>query len=130
MPTNSKSFSQKRQATFFDETPKPGKLIFRMVLPGLLPSWNEMLGMEHWARAKFKGGLADNFEFLLRRVAKDSSTTTTHVKNSMSIYCDTLVSFRATAAKRRALRSFKKKLELASKKKSSSKSLKSEKVPF
>ena len=43
------------------EKPKPGKLIFSLTVPGRLPSWNDILGMEQWARYKFKNSLAKDF---------------------------------------------------------------------
>ena len=94
------------QATFFDSTQsKPGKLLFSITIPGRLPSWNDILGMEQWARYKFKQELQKEFLSALRLSASDSSTLTTYAKNSMSIAADTLASYMETARLRRKLKS-------------------------
>ena len=58
--TNSKADSPMPVQTSWLETPKaPGRLIFSMTIPGRLPSWNDILGMEQWARYDFKNELAE-----------------------------------------------------------------------
>lgn len=118
------------QTTFFDSTPKPGKLIFALTIPGRLPSWNDILGMEQWARYKFKKELSDVFMFALQQSERASSTGTISAKNTMSIFCAIhLREYLETAQQRRLSRSANKKLKLEKEKKSGSKFLKS-KVPF
>lgn len=119
------------QLTFDPPEPKPGKLIFELTLPGRMPSWNEMLGMEHWARYKFKKELASNFLYALSRKERFSSTTTTVAKSSTLTFSAThLAAYLATAEKRRELRSVKKKLKTENQKKLDSKCTKSKKLPF
>ena len=86
------------------------KLLCTIVVPGRLPSWNDMLGMEHWQRYKFKNDLAKSFLSALRQSETDCSMRTISQRNSMSIYADTLASYLTTARARRALRSAKKRL--------------------
>ena len=81
-----------------------------LTIPGPLPSWNDILGMEHWERAKVKSAIQEVFLSALRLSASDSSTKTTSVKNSMSIAADTLVSYQAMRQEKRRLRQAKKKL--------------------
>lgn len=88
----------------------------RITIPGRLPSWNDILGMEHWAREKFKKEIQDSFLSALRRSASDCSTTTTAVKSTMSIAADTLASYQATRLAERKLRQAKKRLEAKLKK--------------
>ncbi len=88
--------------------------LLRIDIPGRLPSWNQILGMEHWSRHKLKSEIQDGFLSALRASASDSSTKTTSVKSIMSIAADTLESYREITRKERASRSAKKKLEKAS----------------
>lgn len=83
---------------------------FSIVIPGRLPSWNQILGMEQWARYKFKQELAKDFLSALRATAEDCSTRTTSAKNTMSIYADTLARFLAMKQAERKSRSAKKRL--------------------
>lgn len=103
------------QTTLFDSTPDLPPDAIKVVIPGRLPSWNEILGMEHWARAKFKSDIQDAFLSELRRSAADSSTKTTSARNTMSIAADTLESYQATQRAKRALRQAKKKSEAKAK---------------
>jgi len=118
------------QLTFEPEAKREGQLIFTMTIPGRLPSWNEILAMEHWQRYKFKNQLADNFSYELRAFADAFLTTTTCAKNMYAIYFATLVSYRETARQRRILRSASKKQTKGQRKKSGSKFSSSEKPPF
>lgn len=121
-----------RQSSFFDSTPKPGKLIFSLTIAGRLPSWNDILGMEQWARYQFKKELAGKFLYALQQSERASSTKIISAKNTTSICSATLlVAHLETARQLRELKSAKKKLKLASAKKSALKSMSCKKpVPF
>ena len=80
-----------------------------------VPSWNELLGMAHWARAKRKTGIQDAFLSALRASAADSSTKTTSARNTLSIAAGTLASYQQTRQTNAKLKQLKKRL--ASKKK-------------
>lgn len=84
--------------------------LFVLEVDGRLPSWNEILGMEHWARDKFKCQLQDAFLSALRVCARDCSTKTTSAKNIMSIAADTLDSYREMVRARRKSRRDRKRL--------------------
>jgi len=102
---------------FFQDSANPSsKLIFRMEMPGRLISWNQVLGFGHWQRKKMKDQLAKDFLFALRLSGIDSSTKTISVKNTTSIYADTLESYRMMLQTRSALRRNKRKLAKAKKK--------------
>jgi hypothetical protein len=92
---------------------------FVLTLPQRLPSWNAVLGQEHWARKKMKDQIQSDFLSALRATASDSLTRTTCAKNTMLIAADTLVSYRMMLRSKRALKSAKKRSE--AKKKSASK---------
>lgn len=114
----------------FGETPvNPGKLLFSITIPGRLPSWNDILGMEQWARYQFKKELAAVFLSELRRIAADCSTKTTCAKNIWWTYVDTAVRYQAMQQEKRRLRSAKKKSAPTSQKKRSSKSFKPTEAP-
>ena len=113
-----------------EATASPGELIFELTVPGRLPSWNAILGMEQWARYQFKKELAAGFLCALRQSALDSSMKTTFEKNTLSICAATLESYLKTAQERRRLKSRNKRLALKSKSGLSLKSTKSSKVPF
>lgn len=130
---NSERDSQTVQPTFFAEAPAQGRLIFTLTVPGRLPSWNDILGMEQWARYRFKADLAKGFLSELRRSEGDSLTKTTSAKNTTLIFSATrLEDYLETARQQRALKSRNKKLAKANPKKSESKSLKNDlgPVPF
>src|ERR1700678_2262813 len=91
--------------------------IFRLTIPGRLPSWNQVLAMEHWARKKFKDGLARDFLSALQAAASDCSTRTICAKSTTLIYADTLKSCLATRRANSKLRSAKLKLSKVSRKK-------------
>src|SRR5271170_5772654 len=126
---NSKSGFLESQMTFFDSQPKPGKLIFSLSIPGRLPSWNEILGMEHWGRHKLKGELANTFLYAVRRTESGSLMKTTSAANTYSIYAGTLELYLQTRRELRKSKLAKKKLALKKLKESPSKSS-SSKVPF
>lgn len=118
------------QMSFDSTPPTPGKRLFVMEVPGRLPSWNEILGMEQWARYKYKKDLANVFLCELRRLESACSTKTTSAKNIWSIYAATLASSLETRQRQRILRSASKRRSRAVRSTAASKSLKSEAVPF
>lgn len=69
---------------------------FRLVVPGRLPSWNQILAMHHWSRKKFKDNLTRAFLCALRASAGDCSMKITSAKSSTLTYADTLASFLTT----------------------------------
>ena len=93
-----------QQLTWEPEKPRPGKLIFSLTVPGRLPSWNDILGMEHWARHKFKKELANEFLSELRALERGSSTKTTSAKSTTLTFADTLALYLATKQEQRASR--------------------------
>ena len=100
-------------------------------IAGRIPSWNEILGMEHWARDKYKTSVRENFLCALRATAQGSSTKTTFAKNILLTAAATLDSYDKTVRERRRLRSAKRKSEKASLSSLKSKSSKpADKVPF
>lgn len=91
-----------------------------------VPSWNEVLGMEHWGRDKRKKEIQAAFLSALRACAAASLTRTTSAKNTWSIAADTLASYQAMVRDKRALKQRSARLE---KKKLSAQSLKSSPFP-
>lgn len=61
-------------------------------LLSVIPSWNDVLQLEPWARRKRKQEIQQAFLSALLRSADALSTRTTFAKNSFSIAADTLVS--------------------------------------
>jgi len=104
----------------------PGEAIFEAEIPGRLPSWNEILGMEQWARYKFKKQLAEAFLSGLRATGGGCLTKTISAKNSTSTYAATLESYLRTRQAKRKLKLAKKRLEAKRLSSSESKST----VPF
>jgi hypothetical protein len=118
------------QADLFSKPmPVTGELILRLEIPGRLPSWNEILGMEHWTRDKFKQKLQDAFEFALRQSANDCSIKTISAKSTMLTAAATLGSYREMVRQRRKLRQSNARQTREKKKESLLSSGKS-KVPF
>ena len=74
----------------------------KLTLPGRLPSWNQILAMNHWTRMKFKNQLASDFLCALRASASACSMKTTFAKNTMSTSADTLASYLETKRLKRA----------------------------
>lgn len=105
------------------------ELVLEIEVDGRLPSWNEILGMEHWARDKFKSQLQDDFLSSLHRCAADCSTKTTSAKSIMLTAAATLDSYRVMVRERRKSRRNKKKLSQKGGSLFESKSTK-EKPPF
>jgi len=85
-----------------------------------IPSWNAILGLGHWQRARLKKAIQDDFLSALRASADDCSTRTTSVRSTLSIAAATLDSYQRTMQERRRLKSRKSKS--ARKKKSAPKS--------
>lgn len=85
-----------------------------------LPSWNAILGLGHWQRARLKKAIQDDFLSALRASAADCSTRTTSVRSTLSIAAATLDSYQRTMQERRRLKS--RKSASAQKKKSAPKS--------
>lgn len=110
-------------------TPSDGTLIFRLEIDGRLPSWNEMLKMEHWARYKFKQDLTAGFLSSLRQSESTSSMRITSARSSMSTYSATLERYLVTRQLRRQSKSAKGKPAATKKSRSSSKSTSSAPVP-
>lgn len=131
MPANCFPDSQMPAQLSFEPTPaKPGELIFSLEVDGRLPSWNEILGMEQWARYKFKGELTDAFLCALRHSAADSSTKTTSARNTMSIFADTLALYLETKQAERKSKQRKKRLSAKGASSSALKSSLFDKPPF
>lgn len=120
------------QNTFFDTATKPAKLVLTLVVPGRLPSWNQILGMEQWARYKFKQDVAADFLSALRATDTGCSTSTTSAKSTLSTYADTLESYLTMRREQRRLKSLSKKSQRPKRNRRSSKSLSKIKgpVPF
>lgn len=117
------------QADLFSNETRPEPLIsFRV--PGRLPSWNQILGLEHWARYQLKDRIQVAFSSALRASAKDFWMRTTSARSTMWIAADTLDSYRETLRAKRRLKSASKRLSQGPKKKPSLKSGPAEKVPF
>ena len=74
-----------------------------------VPSWNAILGLQHFSRAKLKKAIQDDFLSALRASADDSSTKTTYAKSTLSIAAATLDSYQRTMLERRRLKSRKSK---------------------
>lgn len=74
-----------------------------------VPSWNAILGLQHFSRAKLKKAIQDDFLSALRASADDSSTRTTSARSTLSIAAATLDSYQRTMQERRKLRSRKSK---------------------
>lgn len=119
-----------QQLTFDPPEKKEGEEIFCLTVPGRVPSWNEILAMEHWARHKFKEDLAKNFLSALRATAADSSIKTTSARSTMLTYAVTLASCLQTRREQRKLRSLRKKSALKNKSEPKSESTDFERPPF
>ncbi len=74
-----------------------------------VPSWNAILGLGHWQRARLKKAIQDDFLSALRASAADCSTRTTCARSTLSIAAATLDSYQRTMQERRKSRSRKSK---------------------
>lgn len=104
--------------------------MFALEMDGRLPSWNEILGMEHWARYQLKKSLASDFMSALQASVGTSLTKITYAKNSTSTYAATLARYQVTQREKRKLRSARKKLEAKNESSPESKSSDFEDPPF
>jgi len=117
------------QMSWLEAPARPDKPLFSLTIPGRLPSWNEILGMEQWQRYQFKKELAGAFLSALRATANGSSMKTTSAASTLLTYADTLESYLAMRQAQRRLKSRKRKWVPRSRSGRSSKSI-SSKVPF
>lgn len=106
--------------SFISKSKVKGKLVEKS-LP-IVPSWNAVLGLEHWGRDKMKKEIQAAFLCALRACAADSLTRTTSARSTLSTAADTLACFLKTAREQRASKQRNARLE---KKKLSTPSLKS-----
>lgn len=106
------------------------ELVFELEVPGRLPSWNEILGMEQWARYKFKKELSDVFLSTLRATANDCSIRTICAPSTLLTYADTLESYLRMRQAQRKSKSLRKRLDQKNPREPELKSTESEKVPF
>lgn len=90
-------------------------------LTPIVPSWNEVLAMEQWARAKRKSEIQDAFLSALQASVNDCSTRITFARSTLSTAADTLASYRATVLEKRKSKSPKGKPEKVKKSTRSSK---------
>lgn len=111
MKTNYECDSPRPPSPSSERTPQT----LRLVIPVRLPSWNAVLGMGHWQRAKLKSDFQLAFLSALQATDADSWTKITFVKSTPSIAAATLASYRETQQQKRKLRSAKKRLEAKTK---------------
>lgn len=88
---------------------EPGKNRKRMM--PCVPSWNQVVSVETWGRAKLKQKIQDAFLSALRAAGADSSTRTIFARSTLSTAADTLACYQATVLAKRKLKSASKKLE-------------------
>lgn len=93
------------------------KLIFSLVVPGRLPSWNEVMRMHRWAQHSLTERTQQDFLSALLAIASASSTKTTCAKKQSLIAYGTLESCLAMRREQRELRRLKKKSAKAKPKK-------------
>lgn len=74
-----------------------------------VPSWNAILGLGHWQRARLKKAIQDDFLSALRASADDCSTKTTSAKSTFATAAGILDSYQQTMQLRRKLKSRKSK---------------------
>lgn len=77
------------------------ELIIALEIPGRLPSWNEIIGMNRFTYTKFKRAQQDAFLSALYRSANAFSTRTTSQKKLLSTAAATLGSWILTHRKKR-----------------------------
>ena len=99
-------------------------------IPGRLPSWNEVLGMEHWQRFKAKEKWANDFAYALRRSVEDCSTMTTLQRNTLLTAAATLDSYLVTRRELRKSKLASKRLAAKNRSSQELKFSKPDKVPF
>lgn len=84
--------------------------IFQLRIPGRLPSWNAILAMGHWERAKFKKRIQAEFLSALKASGIDCSMKITSPKRPTSIVSGTRASSKTTTRLKRKLKRLKGKL--------------------
>lgn len=76
------------------EMSPPGKsLLLRLVVPGRIPSWNQLLGLSHWRRLKLKKAQQQAFISSLHLSENASATRIISRKNGLSIVSDIVALF-------------------------------------
>lgn len=100
------------QADLFEPSTSnsPGKLVLSLSVPGRMPSWNGILGMEQWARYKFKQELAAVFLSALQATERDSSMKIISARSTTLTFSDTLASYLRMRRELRESKSAKKRL--------------------
>lgn len=110
-----------QQLTFDPPEKREGKLILSLRIPGRLPTWNDVLGMQHWSRHKLKSLIQVAFLSALSATVGTSSTKTTSAKNIMWTAYATLACYHRMIRAERILKSRNKRLNPGPKKKWKSK---------
>lgn len=87
----------------------------KQTLLSVIPSWNDVLQLEPWARRKRKQEIQQAFLSALLKSAGALSTRTTFAKNSFSIAAATLVSSLEIRRQKSELRRANAKLQKAKK---------------
>lgn len=77
----------------------------------VVPSWNDMLAMQSWARMRRKDEIQLAFLSALRAAAADPLTTITCAKNTLLTAADMLDSYRAMTLDKRKSKQLAKRLE-------------------
>lgn len=79
-------------------------LILRLVVPGNLPSWNEIVDMHHYEHHRYKKALQPVFLSALRMCERGFSMKTIYAKSSTLTYSATLESYLLMLLAKRALK--------------------------
>ena len=93
----------------------------KIIVKGRLPSWNAVLGMNHWGRVKLKKEIQQGLLSELRACEQDSSTKITCAKNTTLTPADTLDYYIQTTQAKRKLQLANARLKKENQKKSLSK---------
>lgn len=80
------------------------ELMVAFHVPGRLPSWNTVLALGHWERARFKVNLQRGFLSALRACESACSTRTISARNTTWTAADTLASYLMTPHRKSASR--------------------------
>lgn len=83
----------------------------RETLLPVVPSWNDMLAMQSWARMRRKDEIQRAFLSALRAAADDPLMTITCARNTLLTAADMLDSYRMTALDKRKSKQLAKRLE-------------------
>jgi len=98
------------------QAPHSSKLILRLEIPGRLPSWNQILGLEHWGRAKLKKKIQDEFISSLYLSANELSIPIICQLSGQQTLSGIATSFATTRLKMSQSKRLKGKRKKASKK--------------